>query len=158
MARHLQNLCWPCRFLLLLRLGKSHQNTLVVDNSTPEVNISFTQPHFNSLLVIRRSSLHFERLCVRFGSSAVVPYKSMRPVSYSKKVPHLQLHLTVRDLLRQPHLMTPERLYQTGSQLIGLVDAWYLWASTAWAHSGAAPLPPQWTQKPMSNVAAKVPT
>ena len=75
----------PPEFVLVLpRLtiakvrGKSYQDTLVVDNSTPEVfkhSISFTQPHLNPLLIVRRSSLHLDPV-VRFGSSAVVSSKS----------------------------------------------------------------------------------
>ena len=45
--------------------GKSNQDTLVVDNSTPEINedsIAFAQPHLNPLLVIGGSSLHLEGL------------------------------------------------------------------------------------------------
>ena len=45
--------------------GKSNQDTLVVDNSNPEINedsIAFAQPHLNPLLVIGGSSLHLERL------------------------------------------------------------------------------------------------
>jgi len=63
----------PPEFVLVLpRLtiakvrGKSYQDTLVVDNFTPEVykhSISFTQPHLNPLLIVRGSSLHLERLC-----------------------------------------------------------------------------------------------
>ena len=45
--------------------GKSNQYTLVVANSTPEIDedsIAWAQPHLNPLLIIERSSFDLERL------------------------------------------------------------------------------------------------